>query len=356
MKFRIWMATLLMVFSTACATDDFEGEPTPHEEDSDLIVTADSAGKGDELSATFDKNFILSDTFFEDVQAVDGNDVQAFLEDSPYGNRSWLADERVNGVRAADLIVQAARAENINPILLLVRLQVEQALVSKTARPSQTRINAALGCGCPDGRSCMAAYRGFDKQMTCGAEVHRKLFNASKDGGDWSKGKRKRSLDPSWITPTNHATAALYGYTPWVLTGRGGNWLVWNVSKKFIKHFSELGHYHTRPTPWVGTACTTDLDCGFADDGQLGFCHDFVDTDGVTQGFCTLMCEGFCPDLQNKAPTFCVEVVSGQGLCVSKADELNESCGEIAGTQATERDRFVGTSNASASTSLVCVP
>ena len=32
------------------------------------------------------------------------------------------------------------------------------------------------------------------------------------------------------------ATAALYAYTPWVLVGRGGTWLVWNVTKKYANH------------------------------------------------------------------------------------------------------------------------
>ena len=158
-----------------------------------------------------------------------------------------MADERVDGVRAADLMVSAARAENINPVMLLIRLQVEQGLVSKTSRPSQTKVNRALGCGCYDGASCASQFRGFEKQMACGAQTHRKLFDASTNDGEWRANVAKKTSDRIWITPSNHATAALYGYTPWVLTGRGGNWLVWNIANKYVKHFSDLGHYHVKP-------------------------------------------------------------------------------------------------------------
>ncbi|MBL9014055.1 MAG: hypothetical protein JNL83_07755 [Myxococcales bacterium] len=240
------MAKLLVLAALvlgACALDS-EPEPGEHEEAADLEPFDD--GKADGVSATFNQNNVVDDALF--TGDMDVADVQAFLEDTPYGTRSWLASYKINGVPASQRIVDAARAERIHPLMLLVRMQVEASLVSKTATPSQTRINAALGCGCPDGGGCSAAYRGLDAQLTCGAHVLRRWYDGSSEGtGQWKKGQARRTLDPRTVTPANHATASLYAYTPWVLVGRGGNWLVWNVSKKYVKYAEDQGLIPSTP-------------------------------------------------------------------------------------------------------------
>lgn len=121
-------------------------EPGDHEEVSDFDPVPGD-GKADGVSATFDQNNVVDDELF--TGDMDVAQVQAFLEDSPYNNRSWLASYTIDGVPASQKIVDAARAERIHPLMLLVRMQVEASLVSKTVQPSQSRINAALGCGCP---------------------------------------------------------------------------------------------------------------------------------------------------------------------------------------------------------------
>ena len=176
---------------------------------------------------------------------ADYNDVQAFFESSPYNNRSGLADYQVNGVSAAQFIVDAAESQQIHPLMLIARMQVEASLVSKTAKPSQTRVDKALGCGCPDGGGCSSSFRGFGPQMQCGAETLRKWYDASIDGsGQWRQGVSRKTLDPRTVTPANHATASLYAYTPWVLVGSGGNWLVWNVTRKYVRHAEANGLVH----------------------------------------------------------------------------------------------------------------
>ena len=65
----------------------------------------------------------------------------------------------------------------------------------------------------------------------------RRWFDASNAGtGQFRVGHSSRTLDPKTVTPVTSATAALYAYTPWVLVGRGGTWLVWNVTKKYANH------------------------------------------------------------------------------------------------------------------------
>ncbi|MDX2089128.1 MAG: hypothetical protein SFX73_14820 [Kofleriaceae bacterium] len=231
------------VLVSACMT----GSP-PSEDDAGSDEPADydvdpDDGKGDGISATFDRHNVIGESLFENSGNMTVEEVQAFFEDSPYNNRSWLADYEINGVSAAQAIIDAAEAENIHPLMLLTRMQVEASLVSKTVKPSKSRLDRALGCGCPDGHDCASQYLGFDKQLTCGAKILRKWYDASVDGtGQWQRGVTRRTLDPTSVTPANHATASLYQYTPWVLPYRGGNWLVWNVTRKYVRHAEAAGY------------------------------------------------------------------------------------------------------------------
>jgi hypothetical protein len=110
------------------------------------------------------------------------------------------------------------------------------------------------------------------------------------------------------------------------------------------------------PTPFIGDPCKSDTDCAFTENGKNGSCHTFS-TSGGEAGFCTLACEGFCPDKGGKAPTFCTSLNGGaSGTCVSKSDALNASCSKIPGTAAKSADRFIGSSTATASTAQACLP
>lgn len=231
----------LLVFLGACMTGDLEDG---HDEPSDFDPVPEFGdGKADSVSATFVANNVLSDALFTDSTSFTVAEMQEFLENTPYGTRSWLASHQVNGVSAAQMIVDAATERHINPLLLLTRMQVEAGLVSKTVTPSKTRINTALGCGCPDGSSCHPDYRGLAAQLDCGAVVLRKWYDGSVDGsGHWERGVTRKTLDPKSITPANHATASLYAYTPWVLYGEGGNWLVWNVTRRYVRHAVTEGY------------------------------------------------------------------------------------------------------------------
>jgi Proprotein convertase P-domain len=228
---------IAIVMATGCAPID-EGSYLDHEELSDFEPTESGESA---LSSTFHRNNIMSDSFFTNVDYVDGDGLQKFFEDSPYG-RSFLANESVRGTRAADAIVEAARGRGVNPVVMVARMQVEKSLISKTTRPAQSKIDFAFGCGCPDNQPCNEAYRGLDKQIDCAAATLRKWYDRSQQGtGIWNKGVAKNTLDPLQVTPENHCTASLYAYTPWVLEGKGGNWLVWNITRRFATHADALG-------------------------------------------------------------------------------------------------------------------
>jgi len=238
-------ALLLAVTLAACAAD-VGGEPEPQGDPADYeeVEWTGPAGKGDfsGIPVTFDRHNIMSDTVLLAADAVSAPAIQAFLERSPYGTRSWLADYTMDGRRFSEVLAEEARIGGIDPVVLLARMQVESSLVSKTARPGPTTINHALGCGCPDGARCGSQYAGLRSQLACAVDVLHTQLTGSRDGtGQWRLGASRRTLDPVSVTPHTHATAALYAYTPWVLTGRGGNWLVWNVTRKYLEHFDEAG-------------------------------------------------------------------------------------------------------------------
>ena len=214
-----------VVLLCGCAGELERGLPA-----SDFEPVPDDA-KADGAPARFDRNTIVSDAVFREP-SFDAATLQAFFERTPYGTRSWLADASVGDVPAAVAIVEAASARDLNPLMLVVRLQVEGSFVSGERDPG-ARADYALGCGCAGG--CAGAVVGLEGQLACGAETLRGWYDASVDGsGTWRAGAPAHSLDGLRVTPATHATASLYAYTPWVLTDRGGNWLVWNVTRRYL--------------------------------------------------------------------------------------------------------------------------
>jgi len=103
--------------------------------------------------------------------------------------------------------------------------------------------------------------------------------------------------------------------------------------------------------PFVGSTCTDSSQCKFSGSGQDGFCQSFEGG-----GFCSLSCDGYCPDKYGSAATFCVSLDGETGQCVSKSAAENNQCADLPGTSAQAMDRFIGTSGASASSAVVCVP
>ena len=375
-----WRLLLVGLITLGCS-DSAMNEST-HPVAYDLEPLAESSGKSDGLSERFDQEWLMSDLFFLNTSALTAVDLQRFLEDTPYGVRSWLADLVINRKSASELIVKVAHERGVNPLLILTRMQVEQSLVSRTEAPSYRVQDAALGCGCHDGARCAPQFKGFEAQLSCAASTLRDLFDQSRqDEGLWVAGRSRKTLDPITIRPANHATAAMYAYTPWVLKGRGGNWLAWNIMRKFTRFLKERGMLaniedldlseiaetadmtsdgwsaeelsrclYRGGRAFVGDPCGCQRDCDFWSGRQRGFCHD--------AGFCALSCEGGCPDVLGKAQTFCIEDpnVGDVGICVPKASDHNGHCADLPLTVDDERDRFIGSSSAASRSAEVCAP
>ncbi len=115
--------------------------------------------------------------------------------------------------------------------------------------------------------------------------------------------------------------------------------------------FPRLNGQAPAPARFVGDVCTTNAQCAFTAAGKAGRCHP--------RGFCTISCEGSCPDLSGKAPTFCVADPSSQiaaGICASKPATVNQQCALLPGTTKKLQQRFLGTSTAAATSAEVCAP
>lgn len=242
MDFRqpLLFAVLAVMPLVACApatpADDFPGE-----------------AELDDRATEFDKNNVLSDEFYLDVSMTVG-EMEQFLETGPYFGCQpvWLRDEVVDGQSVAKLIVEISADRGVNPLMVLARMQVEQSLISKAERPANT--DYALGChdpvydsNYPNGKTPRMA--PFDVQLECATETLMNRFRDSVEGkGHWVKGVTRVTGHGESIpvTPANHATAALYAYTPFVGEKTGGNWLVWSVTTKYERHLQALRD---------GTAC-----------------------------------------------------------------------------------------------------
>jgi LysM repeat protein len=128
-------------------------------------------------------------------------------------------------ISAAELIYDVARACGINPRVILVKLQKEQALITAT-NPSPRAYDFALGMNCPDTPSgCRADSAGFFWQLYRGAGQLRWYSNPAGIFTWIPVGSTRRVLyhpnsslncGSQPVLIENKATAALYYYTPYV--------------------------------------------------------------------------------------------------------------------------------------------
>jgi hypothetical protein len=325
----------IAILLCACAcTTVVEGEDGPAELDPLDYEELAADGKADGVLSVFYASRLVSDDAFFDSGAMNAQSVQAFFERTPYGRRSFLAGERLaSGELLSSALVRTAAERGINPIVLLVTLQKERGLVSRTTAPSRHSIDYAFGCGCPDGGSCSTAFKGLDRQLACAADAFRSYADDLDAGGTtiggFKPGVSSRVLDGTRVTPANRATAMLYTYTPWIQQGYGGNWLFWNIWRRYSLG---VGYRRGLSAPFnegfIGGACAADDECFF----QGGVCRD---------GACSQPCTSLCPDRAGGfATSFCVTGDSdGLGWCVAQCDEDLSTSGCDAGQVCESRAR-----------------
>ncbi|QEE60834.1 hypothetical protein FVA74_04015 [Salinibacterium sp. dk2585] len=121
---------------------------------------------------------------------------------------------------AARIIFKVQRACGISAKVILVTLQKERGLVTKTS-PIPADFTVAMGMGCPDTAACDVNYYGFFNQVWSAA----KQFKTYRAAPNYFKHRAGATVDLLFhpnaacgSTRTlirNAATAALYNYTPY---------------------------------------------------------------------------------------------------------------------------------------------
>ena len=200
-------------------------------------------------------NSLVSDGDFIDINSMSVASIQSFLA----GKGGYLANapsnqlgDRAAGRNAAQIIYDAAHGAgeasgslngitinsstgSVSPRALLVTLQKEQSLVTRTDY-SQNALDKAMGYGCPDSGGCNAKYAGFTNQVEWAAWQLRYNYEAAGMDESWwashystyyySGYSRSHNWSSTYyvVTYKNKATASLYRYTPHVGYGNFNFW------------------------------------------------------------------------------------------------------------------------------------
>jgi hypothetical protein len=204
-------------------------------------------------AATFDPAAIVSDDNMRAVYSIgSAAEIQAFLEaantaPSTGSALKYLVTPDVNGIpkRASVIIWEACQAYQISPKVMLVMLQKEQSLLTRTA-PAQNTLDRALGAGCPNATT--NKFPGFGNQVWNAA----RLLDGYGEGRVtyvrlWFSGIAVQDIYRApypFIEPVNIATYKLYVYNPSIgasppygdlsTQSTGGNANFWKIYWKYF--------------------------------------------------------------------------------------------------------------------------
>lgn len=134
-------------------------------------------------------------------------DIQNFFK----AHKSPLANMKIGGRFISTIINDTCAIHKVNPKWILLRLQVEQSLISGNIHPTQHALDWSLGFGASDdGRNPL--YKGMDTQIKgCviwTAERYKNSINKPLP-------VEFRTSEGITVHPQNIATYICYTYTPW---------------------------------------------------------------------------------------------------------------------------------------------
>lgn len=147
-------------------------------------------------------------------------DVAAFLERIHSPMATLLVQDGSGPVLASRVLEDAARNEALDVRVLLVRLQMEQSLL--TRQPTPERLDWAMGYGATDS-GLEERYRGFATQVRAAARTLTGYLRADHPLTVVGLVGTPMHVSDGTVTPRTLATAALYRYTPWIGRSRVGN-------------------------------------------------------------------------------------------------------------------------------------
>ncbi|GGL66009.1 hypothetical protein GCM10009706_00580 [Curtobacterium citreum] len=281
----------------------------------------------------FDAGNIISDAEFYNGGGMSESAIQSFLNAQigtcssssclnvgRYSLNSHGADAMCSAVTggsslsAAQIIARVGAACGINPKVIIVTLQKEQALVNGgTARnPSAGILARAMGYACPDSANggCDPAYSGVGNQVYWASWQWKRYGNPAGTSNYFTwfapDGNRSVQYNPSASCGTktvyiqNKATAALYYYTPYTpnqaalnnLYGTGDSCSAYG-NRNFWRLYSD----------WFGSTSGG----GTTAAGNL---------DGVTAGYNSVTVNGWALDTTTSASTRVDVYVGSAGTAV----------------------------------------
>lgn len=198
----------------------------------------------------FNPGLIIDDSVFTNRNSMNTAQIQVFLnskvpicdtwgtQTSEFGGGTraqWAAtrgysppftclkDFSEGGKTASQIIYDLAQEFAVNPQVLIVLLQKEQALVTDTwPIPASSQYRTATGYGCPDAAPCDAQYYGLTNQLRWSATMFRAIMNDSPTwytpyilGNNYVQWSANSACGGTTINIQNRATKALYNYTPY---------------------------------------------------------------------------------------------------------------------------------------------
>lgn len=206
-----------------------------------IDCSPDPAGR----STSFDPGMIISDQVFYDTRSMTVDQVRAFIDergaacegewclrnlsvDAPAipADQYCAAYPGGENLDAAQVLVGLSAACGINPQVMLVTLQKESALVTRTG-VTESSYSAAFGWHCPDSgpggsANCDPRYAGF-VQQTAGMAKQWSRYRVDPDKYRYQANTTEHILwnvvesgcGGSDVHIRNTATASLYNYTPY---------------------------------------------------------------------------------------------------------------------------------------------
>ena len=200
-----------------------------------LLVLGSPAPARALSGSDFTPGMIISDSLFYDGNAMSEAQIQQFLASkgsglagytfnvasrpAVYSSAGNLRCSAFNGGQLASstIIYRAQVACGISAKVLLVTLQKEQGLITKSA-PSQSAMDRAMGYACPDTAPCAPTTLGFGNQVYSAALqfITYKVSGFARQPGWNSIGfSPNAACGATTLYLQNYATAALYNYTPY---------------------------------------------------------------------------------------------------------------------------------------------
>jgi hypothetical protein len=252
----------------------------------------------------FNAGYIISDNVFTNKSSMSASQIQTFLDSkvttcdtkglqlSEYGGsdlngdgkvQRWewgkenynqtvfvcLKDYKEDDKSAAQIIYDTAVEFSINPQVLIVLLQKEQALVTDTW-PLDIQYRSATGYGCPDTADCDTRYYGFKNQIRWSAYMYHAIMTNDLDWyapyglkENYIQYNPNASCGGSVVDIKNRATQSLYNYTPYqpneaVLEWKLGDGPYVSSSYPGCGAFGNVNFY-TYFTEWFGSTIGVDI-------------------------------------------------------------------------------------------------